>query len=131
LLANINRGMDSALGSFRTHKMPPEPHWILKGLFTAVLGAIPWIVLGYILNVVIPLIGLIVCCERLGHIYYQVAYWLPIVVAGVVVAVVLLAWANDPTSTISPRDRWKDAAKAAAIVIGLCLYMWARSFGLV
>jgi hypothetical protein len=123
--------MDSALGSFRTHKMPQEPHWIVKGLFTAVLGAIPWIVLGYVLNVLVPIAGLIVCCESLGPTYYQFAYWLPMAVSGVVVAVVLLAWAKDAASTRSPRDRWKEAAKAAAVVVGLCLYVWARSLRLI
>jgi hypothetical protein len=111
--------------------MPPEPHWILKGLSAALLGAIPWIALGYVLNVVIPLTGLVVCCESLGSSYYQFAYWLPIGVSGIVICLVLLAWAKDPASLRSSGERWRETAKAAAIVIFLCLLVMARSARLI
>jgi hypothetical protein len=111
--------------------MPPEPHWILKGISAALLGAISWIALGYLLNVVVPLAGLVVCCESLGPSYYQFAYWLPIGVSGIVVCLVLLAWAKDPASLRDSGERWREAAKAATLVVFLCLLVMARSVGLI
>jgi hypothetical protein len=107
--------------------MPPEPHWILKGLSAATLGAIPWIIIGLTLNVLIPLIGVVICCQSLGGTYYWFAYWLPITLGSVVAVVVLLAWANDPKSTKSRKERIFEASKAAMVVIGLCLLAVVRS----
>ena len=107
--------------------MLPELHWILKGLSAAALGAIPWIIIGLTLNVLIPIIGVVVCCQSLGGIYYWIAYWLPITLGSVVAGVVLLAWAQDPKSIKSRKERILETSKAAMVVIGLCLLAVAMS----
>jgi hypothetical protein len=111
--------------------MPPEPHWILKGLSAAALGAFPWIVLGFVLNVPIPLLGAVICCQNLGRAYYAFAYWAPIALGAIVAATILLAWAQDPESTKSSDERIFETAKAAMVVIGLCLLAVARSYGFI
>ena len=111
--------------------IPPEPHWVFKGLSAAALGALPWIVLGFVLNVLIPILGVVICCQNLGRIYYWFAYWAPITLGAIVVATVLLAWTTDPESIKSSDERIVETAKAAMVVIGLCLLAVARSYGLI
>lgn len=111
--------------------MPSEPHWALKGFSAALLGAVTWIAFGYVLNVAVPLIGLVACCESLGGSYYQFAYWFPIAASIIVMGVVLLAWARDPESTQSSDERYREAAKAALLVVCLCLLVVARSARLI
>jgi hypothetical protein len=62
-----------------------EPDRILKEL-SGLLGAVFWMVSVFILHVLVPLVGLTICCESLSPIYYSFAYWLP------------LAWARDRAS---------------------------------
>ena len=54
--------------------------------FAAVLGAIPWAIFGFLLNIAIPLIGVLICCQHLGGAYYNFAYWFPLA-AGAAVAI--------------------------------------------
>ena len=105
--------------------MENEPHWILKGLFAALLGAIPWAAIGFILNVLVPIIGLVICCGSLNPTYYQFAYWLPLAVSGVVVVIVLAAWTRDPSSTKSRSELARESIKGAILVITLCLSVMA------
>jgi hypothetical protein len=111
--------------------MPPEPHWILKGLSAAALGALPWIVTGFVLNVPIPLLGAVICCQNLGRAYYWIAYWAPIILGAVAAATILLAWAKNPESAKSSDERIAETAKAAMVVVGLCLLAVARSYGFI
>ena len=108
--------------------MENEPHWLLKGLSVTVLGAIPWVVLGYILNVLVPVIGLVVCCEKLGGSYYWYAYWIPLSLSAVVMVVLLLAWARDPASATFNRQRAREAAKGTAVVLAFWL-LWLVKTG--
>jgi hypothetical protein len=87
----------------------------------ALLGAIPWTVVGYALNVLVPLIGVAVCCESLGRAYYSFAYWFPLAVSAVVMATVILASARDPASAMFNREKALEAAKGTIVVIGLWL----------
>jgi hypothetical protein len=103
--------------------MENEPHWLLKGLAVTVLGAIPWIVLGYVLNIVVPLVSLVICCESLGRSYYSYAYWLPLAVSAVVMAILVLASGRDPTSTTFSKQKTLEAAKGTIVV--LCLWLLA------
>lgn len=111
--------------------MPPEPHWVFKGLSAAALGALPWIVIGFVLNVPIPILGVVICCQNLGRAYYWFAYWAPITLGAIVAATILLAWAKDPESTKSSSERIFETTKATMVVIGLCLLAVARSYGLI
>lgn len=95
------------------------------------LGALPWIVLGFVLNVPVPILGVFICCQNLGHAYYQFAYWAPIILGAIVAAAILLGWAKDPESTMSRDERIRETAKAAMVVIGLCLLVVARSYRLI
>jgi hypothetical protein len=53
-------------------------------LFIAIVfGALVWMGIGLVLNIAIPLIALLICCERLGSVYYEIAYWLPILTGAV------------------------------------------------
>jgi ABC-type sugar transport system permease subunit len=108
--------------------MENEPHWLLKGFSVTVLGAIPWMVLGYILNILVPTIGLVVCCESLGRSYYWYAYWLPLAVSAVVMAVLLLAWARDPASATFDKQRAREAAKGTTVILG-CWLLWLAKSG--
>ena len=106
-------------------RMEREPHWILKGLFAALLGAIPWAILGYILNVLIPLVGLTICCESLSPTYYWYAYWLPLAVGLAVGIIVLLAWARDRASTKTRNELAKESIKGGALILALWLSFMA------
>ncbi len=58
--------------------MAKQPHWILVAIFATILGAIPWAVFGFLLNVLIPVLGVVICCQSLGASYYWFAYWFPL-----------------------------------------------------
>jgi len=105
--------------------MEREPHWILKGLSAALLALIPWAILGFILNILIPLVGLTVCCESLSPTYYSFAYWLPLAVALVTGLIVLLAWARDRASTKTKSELAKESVKGAVFVLALWLSFMA------
>lgn len=105
--------------------MEREPHWILKALSAALLGAILWAVLGFILNVLIPLVGLTICCERLGYTYYSFAYWLPLAAAIAAGIIVLLAWARDRASTKTRSELAGESVKGAVLILALWLSFMA------
>jgi hypothetical protein len=60
-------------------------------LFPVLFGGLAWLVVGAVLNVAIPVIALILCCERLGSVYYEIAYWLPLFTGAVVSGLTLIA----------------------------------------
>jgi hypothetical protein len=103
--------------------MENDPHWLLKGLSVTVLGAIPWVVLGFILNVLVPLIALTICCESLGGSYYWFAYWLPLFVSAVVMVILVLAWARDPASATFDKQRAREVIKGTLVVLA-CWVLW-------
>ena len=105
--------------------MEREPNWILKGLSGGLLGAILWGVLGFILNVLIPLVGLTICCESLSPTYYSFAYWLPLAVAVIAGIIVLLAWARDRASTKTKSELAREAVKGGFLVLALWLSIMA------
>jgi len=105
--------------------MEREPHWILKGLSAALLGSILWAILGYVLNILIPLVGLTVCCESLSPTYYSFAYWLPLAAALFAGGIVLLAWAADRASTKTRSELAKESVKGAVLILALWLSFMA------
>ena len=105
--------------------MPPQPHWFLKGLAVTLLGVIPWIILGFVLNILVPLMGVVVCCESLGRAYYSFAYWFPLAVSAVVMATVIWASARDPASAMFSGERALETAKGTIVVLGLLLMVMA------
>ena len=111
--------------SGRLSSMEREPNWILKGLSAALLGSILWAICGFILNILIPLIGLAICCESLSSTYYAFAYWLPLVVALIAGLIVLLAWARDPASTKTRSELTRESVKGAVLVLALWLSVMA------
>jgi hypothetical protein len=60
-------------------------------LFAVLFGGLAWVVIGAVLNVAIPLIVLIICCERLASIYYEIAYWLPLMAGAAVSGLTFIA----------------------------------------
>jgi hypothetical protein len=60
-------------------------------LFSVLFGGLAWAVVGAVLNVVIPVIALILCCAWLGSVYYEIAYWLPLFTGSVVAGLTLIA----------------------------------------
>jgi hypothetical protein len=59
--------------------------------FTILFGGLAWIVMGAALNVAIPVTALIICCERLSSVYYEIAYWLPLVTGAAVSGLTFIA----------------------------------------
>jgi hypothetical protein len=60
-------------------------------LFSVLFGGLAWMVVDAVLNIAIPLIALILCCERLGSVYYEIAYWLPLFTGAAVAGLTLIA----------------------------------------
>lgn len=69
--------------------MAEEIHWIIKTIFALLLGAVAWAVSGFVLNVLIPILGAVICCEHLGGEYYEFAFWFPLAAWGLVTALIL------------------------------------------
>jgi len=59
--------------------------------FTILFGGLAWLVMGAVLNVAIPVIALVICCERLASVYYEIAYWLPLVTGAAVSGLIFVA----------------------------------------
>jgi hypothetical protein len=59
--------------------------------FTILFGAVAWLVMGAALNVAIPVIALVICCERLASVYYEIAYWLPLATGAAVSGLTFIA----------------------------------------
>lgn len=104
-----------------------EPNWILKGLSAGLLGAVFWMVLGFILNILIPLVGLTICCESLSPTYYSFAYWLPLALAVIVGITVLLAWARDRASTKTRSELARESVKGGVLLLALWLSVMAST----
>ena len=102
-----------------------EPNWILKGLSAGLLGAVFWAVPGFILNVLVPLVGLTICCESLSPTYYLFAYWLPLALAVIVGITVLFAWARDRASTKTRSELARESVKGGFLVLALWLSVMA------
>lgn len=112
-------------GSAGALQIEREPNWILKGLSAGVLGVVFWVVLGFALNVMGPLVGLAICCESLVPTYYLFAYWLPLAVGLVAGIIVLLAWARDRMSTKTRGELARASVKGAVLVLALWLSVMA------